>query len=389
MTITRVSPEATVTERTAENAGFRRRALSEALVLEAAQLMGRAFKGSRRHMHMLEESLSSDDFRAAAFEVLDREMMERYQDLPRVWDQYARRTTVKDFKPKRIVDLMGGQAGLEKVPELAPYPARSLSKALYQIFVEKFGGRFQISWEAIVNDELGQLQDLPGALATGANDTESMTAAALLTDGNGPNGALFNATAWGRTFDEQAGTFSGGSSNLITGNPLLSIDSLADAMRDIKLRRDPEGRPIMVPRFKLVVPQALEVDARRVLATKEIRTTVGGVETIEDNWVAGMVDLVVEPWLDVLDKGTNAQTTWYLVPAPASSRPALYVAFLRGYEAPDLRVKADGGQRPGGGEVAPEEGSFDVDDIEYRVRHVVGSAGTDMIATAVSTGAGA
>lgn len=386
--MTTTTAEAAVTERTSENGAFRRRRIDESIVVEAARVMQRAFAGNRLAMHTLEESLASDDFRAAAFEVLDRELMERYQDITPVWSQYARRTTVRDFKKKRLVDLMGGRAGLEKVKELAPYPARSLSKALYEIFVEKFGGRFQISWEAMVNDELGQLLDLPGNLAIGARDTESLTAAGLLTDGNGPNDSFFNATAWGRTFDESAGTFSGGSSNLVTGNPALTIDSLADVLSALKLRRDPENRPIQVPRFKLVVPSALEVTARRVLATKEIRTTVGGVETIEDNWVAGMVDLVVEPWLDVLDKGANAATTWFVLPAPESSRPALFVAFLRGHEDPDLRVKADAGQRTGGGAVPPEEGSFDVDDIEYRVRHVLGATGTDMIATAVSTGAG-
>lgn len=387
--MTTTTAEQAVAERTVENGAFRRRMVAEALVLEAAQLMQRAFGGNRRAMHTLEESLSSDDFRSAAFEVLDRELMERYQDITPVWSQYARRTTVRDFKKKRLVDLMGGKAGLEKVPELSPYPARSLSKALYEIFVEKFGGRFQISWEAMVNDELGQLVDLPGNLAVGARDTESAAAASLLTDGNGVNTAAFNATAWGRDFDEDAGTFSGGSSNLVTGNPELSIEALSDVLEEIKLRKDPEGRPIQVPRFKLVVPQALEVKARRILATREIRTTVGGVEVVEDNWVAGVVDLVVEPWLDVLDQGANAATTWYVLPAPESSRPALFVAFLRGHEQPDIRVKADGGKRTGGGDVPPEDGSFEVDDIEYRVRHVVGQASTDMIATAVSTGAGA
>ena len=217
-----------VTERTSENSTFRRRRLSEAVVLEAAQLMGRAFAGNRRAMLDLEEALSSDDFRAAAFEVLDREMMDRYQDLPATWNQYTRRTTTRDFKKKKLVDLMGGKAALDEVPELSEYPARSLSKALYEIFVKKFGGRFQISWEAIVNDELGELQNLPDTLAVGARDTESRASAGLLTGGDGPNAAYFNANAWGRTWDDDAEAWKAGTgkSNLITGNPALTSDSL-------------------------------------------------------------------------------------------------------------------------------------------------------------------
>lgn len=387
MTVTTVTGAAAEAVANEPSWGPRRR-LSEATILEAAHLMGRAFNGSRRAMLDFTEALSTDDFRAAAFEVLDREMLERYQDLPATWTGYARRTTVRDFKAKKMVDLLGGRAALDAVPELTEYPARDLSKALYQLLVGKFGGRFQISWESIVNDELGQLRDLPGSLAAAARDTESRVAAQLLTDGTGPNGAIFNATAWGRTFNEDTSTFSGGSSNLLTANPALTTDALTAALNAIGQRKDLEGRPILVQGYVLVVPPALEFTARKILDATEIRVVEGSQTIIMGNWLAGKVRLVVDPWLTVLDTGPQAATTWYVVPDPQSARPALYVGFLRGHETPDLRVKADAGQRVGGGDVPAEEGSFDVDDIQYRVRHVVGAVGTDMIATAASTGAG-
>jgi hypothetical protein len=367
---------------------FARQRIDERHLVEAMRLMEGAFKGSRRHLQTLAEAMSYDDFRAAAFDVLDRETMERYQDIPAVWSQYVSPTLVKDFKPKRMVDLLGGRSGLELVNELAPYPERTVSKALYYLSVAKYGGLFAFSWEALINDDLGELQQLPGDLAIAARDTESRAAALLLTDGSGPNSAYFNATAWGRTYDQDTDTWSGGSSNLLAGNPALTIQALSDAIEAIKLRRDPEGRPVQVPKFMLVVPQALEVTAQRVLATREIRTTDDDTETIENNWVAGTVTLVVDPWLDVLDLGADAATTWYVVPDPGASRKALFLGHLRGHETPDLRVKADGGNMLGGGAVADTDGSFDYDDIRYRVRHVVGTTATDMIATAVSTGAG-
>lgn len=380
---------ARVEEATADDNVFARpRRITEAQVLEAAHVLGRAFKGSRLGMLKLQEALTSDDFRAAAFEVIDREMMQRYQDLPAVWDQYAKRTTVANFKPKTMVDLMGGRAALDVVPERTEYPHRKVSKAAYQLSVVKYGGVFQITWESIVNDELGELQELPNNLAIAARNTEASAAARLLTDGNGPNNALFNATAWGRTYDPDTNTWSGGSSNLIAGNPALTADSLTAVLDAISQRTDPEGLPILVEAVKLVVPPALETTARKILDATEIRITSGNNTTILNNWLAGRVQLVVDPWLQVIDKGANASTTWYLVPATTSSRPALFLGFLRGHETPDVRVKADAGNRVGGGPVSPEEGSFDADDISYRVRHVVGGVGTDMIGTAVSTGAG-
>jgi hypothetical protein len=381
---------ARVEEATADDKLFARpRRISEAQVLAAAQMLGKAFKGSKRAALDLQEALTSDDFRAAAFEVLDREMMQRYQDLPSVWDQYARRTTVRDFKPKKLVDLMGGRAALDLVPERTEYPHREVSKGLYELSVSKYGGVFQITWESIINDELGELEDLPGNLAVAARNTETVAGTGLLTDGNGPNGSYWNATAWGRTYDLDTGTWSGGQSNLITGNPALTVDSLTAALDAISQRVDPEGLPIVVEAFKLIVPPALETTARKILDALEIRITSGSQTTILNNWLAGRVQLVVDHWLPVIDKSANANTTWYLTPAPTASRPALFVGFLRGHENPDLRVKADAGNRVGGGPVAPEEGSFEADDISYRVRHVVGAAGTDMIATAVSNGSGA
>jgi len=336
----------------------------------------------------LQEAMTSSDFQFAVFDVLDREVMARYEDIAPVWTQYVSTTTVRDFRPKRLVDLLGGKAALDPVPELTEYPARNISKALYQLSVAKYGGRFALSWESMVNDDLDELRNLPENLAVAARDTESRAAASLLTDGNGPNDALFNATAWGRTYDPSAGTWSGGSSNLISGNPVLTIDNLSAALNAIGLRKDPEGRPVAVSAYKLVVPQALEFTARKILAAVEIRDVSGSQTVISNNYVSGRVQLVVDPWLDVLDKGANAATTWYLVPDPGAARKALFLGKLRGHETPDLRVKADTGSRVGGGSIDPTDGSFDIDDIQYRVRHVIGTAGTDMIATAVSTGAG-
>lgn len=367
---------------------YPRTRFSEKVWKDAFDLFEGYMAGHRKDTRLFNEALSYDDFKAAAFDILDREVMGRYTDITPVWTQYVSRTTVRDFKRKRIADLTGGRAGLDKVPELSPYPERGRAKALYYLSVDKYGGRYSVSWEARINDDLGEISEFPDNLAIGARDTESRTAAGLLTDGNGANGSYFNATAWGRTYSQSGDSFSGGSSNLLAGNPALTIDNLALAIQAIKLRKDPDGRPIQVPKFKLVVPQALEITARRVLATREVHTTVGGEEFWEDNWVKGLVELVVEPWLDVLDLGSHQATSWWIVPAPDSARKTLYLGFLRGHETPDLRVKADQGNMLGGGSISEMEGSFEFDDIQWRVRHVLGTTGTDMIATAFSDGSG-
>jgi hypothetical protein len=376
-----------VAERIAAGGSFRRPRINEALVAEAASLWGRAWNGNRFAQLAVMEALSTSDFKYATWTVLDRELLDRYNDLPPTWQQYARRTTVRDFKKKRLIDLLGGRASLEAVPEATEFPAGSVDTQYYEIGVGKYGKRFQFTWEAQVNDDIDQLRELPGDLAIAARDTESKTVAALLTDGDSYNGAIFNSTAWGRTQDA-SGTWSGGSSNLLASNPALTYDNLLAALDAISYRLDPEGRPIFVKAFKLVIPPQLETTADKILQATEYRDTSGNQLRITSNLLNGRVTKVVEPWLNVLDTGSNKATSWYLVPDPQVGRPALFAAFLRGYETPDLRVKADTGQRVGGGDIPGTEGSFDEDDIQFRVRHVVGAASADMIATAASNGSG-
>lgn len=349
----------------------------EARIDNYVDIFMRAMDGSGAAMDQLKEAISTSDFSALFGTALDRTLLETYQQMAPIWPAFARRLTVRDFRPSTLVDLLGGRGILERVGELAPYPQRKPSTASYTYQVFKYGGALSWSWESMINDDLETIAQLPGRLAQGASDTEDYLATQLLTDGNGANDALFNATA-----------INGASSNLLSGNPALTTDNLSAALTAITSRRDSENRPIAINGFVLVVPPALEVTARNILSATEIRTTVGGQTVIVGNWLSGRVTLVVNPWLPVVDQGANAATSWYVVPAPTSGRPALALAFLRGHEQPDLRYKADAGSRPGGGAVPVEEGSFDNDDIRYRIRHVLGSTGVDMIGSAASNGSG-
>ena len=103
---------------------------------------------------------------------------------------------------------------------------------------------------------------------------------------------------------------------------------------------------------------------------------------------SGRLARVVNPWLTLVNTGAAAATTWFLLPAPSTGRPAIVSAFLRGHESPDLRMKSDAGNRVGGGALPGEEGSFDDDTIQYRVRHVHGAGLVIPAETYASTGAG-
>ena len=213
----------------------------------------------------------------------------------------------------------------------------------------------------LVNDELDAFRDLPTRLAQAARDTEDIVTARQLFNagGTGVNTAFFKSA-----------------NGNAPATDALTSENLEKGLQAIATRKDSEGRPIINAGTVLVVPPALEMTARRILNASEIRrqsgTGDGSTVTVEPNYMKGAVDLVVNPWFAYV--APTLTSTWFVLPAPNTGRPALATGFLRGHESPDLRVKADAGNRVGGGSVAPEEGSFDDDTVQYRVRHSTGSA---------------
>lgn len=351
----------------AESTGRRLRGrYSNERLQEAAVLMGRVFDGSRRAMLELEEAMSTSDFAGLFGAVMDHALLQAYEVEPQVWSQFAARRTLKDFKPATLHDLLGGRAILPEVAELTEYPARSVSESEYTLKVGKRGARISLSWETFINDDLDAFRDLPNRLSQAARNTEDYLATSAIEVGGVPNPAFFGAS----------------NENELTGNPALTIESLTDAITQLSDVRDEEGLPIMVSSMVLVVPPALQIPAQQILNATEIRfeDAATGRTMITKNFIAQAVRPVVNRWL-------TSSTGWYLLPDPSQGlRFSVGLGFLRGHEVPDLRIKSDGGQRVGGGEVAPTEGSFDIDDVQYRLRHVIGAATADPKGTMASDG---
>lgn len=347
--------------------------VSESLMDKAMTLMDDAFRGKWGATQRLAEAFSTSDFTLAAFAAIDTEMLRQYDELPSTWRGYTTVTTVEDFRPKRLLTKWRATIGFEKVPELTEYPAEDArGKALYEIAVAKYGRRFAISWESWINNEaIQEFEDLPGTLARQARETEAINAASNLVaaNRNGVNTAFFK-TANG---------------NAPTALP-LTLDNLDTVLNSMASKKSVvTGKVVATPELQVVVPKALERTIQRILEIRTIRKTTGDTELEYGNYVN--VDYVVDPMLDYWNTGSKSATTWYVVPKPQGpSLPALWAAFLRGHEQPDLRVKSSASQRVGGGEVSPLEGSFEIDDIQYRGRHIVGHQTGDPTFTYVSEG---
>lgn len=344
---------------------------------EASELWGSAWNGSRQAANIVTEAMTTSDlFVSATGDLLDRELLASYGDTPTSWSSFATRTSVRNFKPKKMVDIMGGKIRLDRVPERTEYPGIGYSTNEFAIAVAKFGRRFGFTWEAGVNDDIDELRRIPGSYAQAASLTEDYAALeCLVTSATG-----VPLTSFFKSYDATAAGTLGYAAFDNSSTAALTSDAIQTAITSIQTRRDKDGNLIPSGKLLLVVGPALQFVAQRILGATMVRTTNGAKAVDEPNPLKGAVNLFVHPLL--------VGNAWFLLPDPANTpRPAIAVGFLTGYETPDLRVSANTGNRVGGGSISPDEGDFDTDSIYYRVRHVVGAASLDPVHTFGSTGA--
>jgi hypothetical protein len=366
-----------------------RQAHNQVRLAEAARLLADAFEGDRRANFFLREAMGTDDFDNLFGQVIDRALLGRYRETPAVYREFCRIATVNDFRTVHRYYLDGSEARLATVLENAEYPQSNLSDGVYSYQVAKYGRRVPFSWEAIINDDLQAFRDVPDRLARAARRTESFFATGLYVDSSGPHASLYTS----------------GNANIINTtngaaatNPALSVAGLQDGMTVLSKQTDTDGEPIAIGAVHLVVPPALEVAALNMLnaVQLEVQTTdsnegeTGGRDSqklITANWMRNRLRLHVEAYIPIIAT-SNGDTSWFLFADPAEGRPALEIGFLRGHEAPELWMKRADAVRVSGGEVGEMEGSFDTDNVIYRLRHVVGGSRMDGKMTVGSNGSG-
>lgn len=344
-------------------------------LLEALSLINDVFEG-KKDVGRLREAMTSDDFAYIFGDILDRQLLANYQATPSVYQNFVKISDVPDFRDVKRFTMSGGDNTLDQVPAQGEYPMESLSDGQYSYAVAKYGRKIKLAWETMINDDLGALKDIPQRLGRAAKRTESKFATGLYVQSDGPNDSLYD------------------SDNLISSNPVLSIDSLQSAMELIAQKTDANGEPIMIDQVHLVVPPALEIVANNILQATQLEITgnsAGGSSSQQmnvANWMRNRLKLSVDPYIPIVASGSNGSTSWFMFADPGNNRPALEMGFLRGHRNPEIFVKTPNAKRVGGGNVDAMAGDFENDSITYKVRHIVGGTQIDPKMTVASDGSG-
>lgn len=295
--------------------------------------------------------------------VIRHKLRERFRMMAAVWDSYVGIENAQDFR-EHTVSQLGGIRGIEGIPEYGEYPRmRSTEEGGPSFAVGKYGGIYSITYELIINDEVGKmLSRIPSELGRAMAEYVNQAVVAFIESNP--------------TYIDGKAFFHAEHNNEITGAEATPNETNLAAVLDLlKLRRDSDGIPIVVEPRRLLVRNP----STKMLFDKIIRSQTTGVAsevtavgapkfapgTYNPLFNALPPDATIEdPWL-------NDPNDWYLL-ADANDRPAFVAAFLRNQRDPAIFLKDDGMRGVGGGGSDPY--LMNVDEIPFKIRHVFGVA---------------
>ena len=333
--------------------------------IEAAKLLTNAMSGDLKAKVMLQEGISSSDIPNVLEPAINVIFLAQYAAEPVVWDQIADTYEAENFgvirfgdfqvDPSALLDGSGEEfieGGLPRVGEYEEYPAVPfVTEQLDRELDKKYGIRARMSWESLRRtgnfDILGQMT---AKFAQYAARQEDIALAKLFVTTGGAVGEGFSGKG-------------------ITGNPALSLDALELAMEES--RQDKVGgNRVIAPRYKLVYGTSLAMTVRELFSIQQIEREVGDeTRILNPSFITSPFNPIEFNALDTVSGG-QADESWYVIPE-LTTRPYFWEVFLQGARTPLISIKDNGHFSLAGGDVPVRDGSFDEDDVQTRIRHVV------------------
>jgi len=359
-----------------------------------------------KQTYLLKESETTSDFPFLFGTVLERQLYAMYKAITPDWRSYIKVGTQNDFRPSWLIGTYGIGSPLPAVGQRGEYKQDdNLSDGRVVFNINKYGAEFGLSWEALVNDDLGAFNDLASMFALRATRSEYRFATGLYVAPTGPSAALFGTALQHPIIVTKTVNNKFSSANKVNvvnadgsvtaTTPAFSIDTLSAACTVMRNFTDANGEPVIFDGFELVVPPALEIRMLQALNPANIIQSGGDATTgvlpsirSSSNTVPQLnITGHVNPYLPIIDQSGNGNKTWYLFAKLTNAGYAARVNFLRGHESPELCMKNPNKIALGGATMSPLEGDYESDSIRWRIRHCFGGSAVDPLYAAAYIGA--
>ncbi|SMA45366.1 ATP-dependent Clp protease proteolytic subunit 1 [Klebsiella pneumoniae] len=250
---------------------------------------------------------SNSDFGNILLDVANKSLLQGWDEAEETFDLWTKKGQLSDFKTAHRVG-MGGFNSLRKVREGAEYKYVTTGDKGETIALATYGEIFSITRQAIINDDLNALTDVPMKMGMAAKGTIGDLVYAVLIDNPklSDNKPLFHA-------DHK---------NLSSG--AISVSSIDDARKLMRLQKEGERSLNIRPAYMLV-PVGLETLANQTIKSASVKGA--DINSGINNPIQNFAEVISEPRLD-----ENNPNAWYL--AAAKGRDTIEVAYLNGVDTP-------------------------------------------------------
>lgn len=250
---------------------------------------------------------STSDFGNILTDVAYKSLITGWEEAEETFEKWTKKGQLSDFKTAHRVGL-GGFPSLRRVREGAEYKYVTIGDKGETIALATYGELFSITRQAIINDDMNALTDIPVKLGHAAKATIADLVYAVLTE----NGKLSDGMA----------LFGSDRKNTLTGG--MDVDTISKGRTLMRQQKEGERSLNIRPAF-ILVPTALETQAIQVIGSGSVKGA--DVNASIMNPVRNIADIIVEPRLD-----DASEKDWYMAARQGSD--TIEVAYLNSIDTP-------------------------------------------------------
>ncbi|ECT9704199.1 Clp protease ClpP [Salmonella enterica] len=280
---------------------------------------------------------STSDFGNILLDVANKSILQGWQEAPETFDIWTKKGQLSDFRIAHRVG-MGGFSSLRQVREGAEYKYVTTGDKQATIALATYGELFSITRQAIINDDMNMLTDVPMKLGRAAKATIADLVYDVLISNqklSSDDVALFDKAKHANVLEKA----------------VMDVASLDKARQLMRMQKEGERHLNIRPAFVLV-PTAMESVSNQVIKSVSVKgadINAGIINPVKD-----FATVIAEPRLD-----DDSQTTFYLTAAKGSD--TIEVAYLNGVDMPYI----------------DQQEGFTVDGVTTKVRIDAGVAPVD------------
>jgi len=312
---------------------------------------GENIRGMSRQKIATRAMHSTSDFPLILENVMNKNLLDSYNETPRTFLELGQRSTVNDFREKHLY-RMGDAPSLLPLNESGEYKAGTFSEGKEKYAIDTFARKIAFTRKMLINDDMSALDRVPRMFGPAGARLENDIVWGLLL-----NYDFINDKAASIVMEDGKALFHADHNNKLTTGSVLSKAALTALRKLGRKQKTLDGQFMNVTFDNIAIPEELETTAEDLLLPNILAAKV------DDQAPRQKLGIIVEPRLSVV-----SDKAWY---AFSRMMDTFEYAYLSGEEEMYTEVNTN----------------TDVDGLEVKVRKDFGAGLVDWRGMAMATGA--